>query len=308
MSGVKSRVAPHRNAEATVFHTKPSSTDAGAIPCAPIRTLADSGRATAHRNLKIVDRSHPARPRARVERQHAESREEPLVEKILHSFNTWSFKREQPDNPVSLRLAIAHAVHRKEPIPFVLYWGKGPRHQAGKPEATCLNYLSSFADRILSVYEKGAALRLICTDTHATLNGHSPTAIDDYFGSIRVKAQAHGFTDCRLADLVRTAQEAGKAQAIDIIDPDQETVQRLSESAAKWYRGEGSASKGAIEYYRMNMIEKRAVEFAFPHAVFITFNGGEFRSLFPDHMPVFYMYSIKRGVAVKPWFLPDETQ
>ena len=30
--------------------------------------------------------------------------------------------------------------------------------------------------------------------------------------------------------------------------------------------------------------------------------------LFPDTMPIFYMYSLKRGVAVKPWFLPDETQ
>jgi hypothetical protein len=56
------------------------------------------------------------------------------------------------------------------------------------------------------------------------------------------------------------------------------------------------------------MLEKRAVELAFPNAVFITFNGSEFRCLFPDRMPIFYMYSLKRGVAVKPWFLPDEAQ
>ena len=49
-------------------------------------------------------------------------------------------------------------------------------------------------------------------------------------------------------------------------------------------------------------------ELAFPNAVFITFNGSEFRCLFPDRMPIFYMYSLKRGVAVKPWFLPDEAQ
>jgi hypothetical protein len=59
---------------------------------------------------------------------------------------------------------------------------------------------------------------------------------------------------------------------------------------------------------RLNMIEKQAVEAAFPDAIFITFNGSEFRSLFPDRMPIFYMYSVRRGVAVKPWFMPAERE
>jgi hypothetical protein len=271
-----------------------------------MRTLAESVRtsAIAQRNLKIVDRTHPARPAARAERKHDEPREELLVEKILQSFNTWSFKREQPCDLAALRQVIARAVHQKEPVPFVLYWGKGPRNRAGAPEAACLNYLGSFADRIRGVYDKGADLRLICTDTHANLNGHASQAIDEYFESVRAEAQASGFTDCRLSDLVNAALETG-VQAHEA-EPDPLTLQKLSDCAAKWYRGEGSASEGAIEYYRMNMIEKRSVELAFPDAVFVTFNGSEFRCLFPDRMPIFYMYSLKRGVAVKPWFLPDE--
>jgi L-tyrosine isonitrile synthase len=55
----------------------------------------------------------------------------------------------------------------------------------------------------------------------------------------------------------------------------------------------------------MNMVEKRAVEFAFPRSIFVTFNGSEFRSLFPERLPVFYMYSLRRGVSIKPWFLPQ---
>jgi len=291
-----------------VFHTKPSSTDAVARVRAPMRTIVENPQTTAiaQRNLKIVDRSHPARARSRVERPDGEPREDLLVEKILQAFNTWSFKREQPDNLATLREAISRAVYQKEPVPFVLYWGKGPRSHAGAPEATCLDYLDSFAARIRKVYDKGAALRLICTDTHANLNGHLPQAIDDYFSAIRLQAQARGFTDCRLGELVRAAKEAGVEPSG--IDPDPYTLQKLSDCAAKWYRGDGNANEGAIEYYRMNMIEKRAVEFAFPHAIFITFNGSEFRSLFPDNMPIFYMYSLKRGVAVKPWFMPDEAQ
>ena len=50
---------------------------------------------------------------------------------------------------------------------------------------------------------------------------------------------------------------------------------------------------------------QRAVEHAFPAATFVTFNGGEMRELFPDTMGIFYMYSVRRGVAVKPWFIEE---
>ena len=56
----------------------------------------------------------------------------------------------------------------------------------------------------------------------------------------------------------------------------------------------------------MNLIEQRVVERAFPGSIFVTFNGSDLRSLFPTQLPIFYMYSLRRGVAVKPWFLPAE--
>ncbi len=293
-----------------MFHTKPSSADAVALSCAPTPALGDDVRATAihQRNFKVVEPANSARRRITLDRSNAEPREELLVERTLQAFNTWSFKREQPDNLVSLRQAIGRAVHLKEPVPFVLYWGKGPRRHIGKPEIASLNYLGAFADRIRRVYGAGAAIRLICTDTHADLNGHAPQAIEDYFASLLTEAHARGFTDCRLSKLVRAVKDAEREEPDGGTDPDPTTLQRLSECAAKWYRGEGSASEGAIEYFRLNMVEKRAVELAFPHAIFVTFNGSEFRNLFPDNMPVFFMYSIKRGVSAKPWFLPDEIQ
>ena len=55
----------------------------------------------------------------------------------------------------------------------------------------------------------------------------------------------------------------------------------------------------------MNMREKRAVELEFPNAVFITFSGSELRELFPAAMPIFYMYSVRKGISVKPWFIDD---
>ena len=65
------------------------------------------------------------------------------AEKILRSFNTWAFKREQPSDQQLMLRVIAVAVAAQAPIPFVLYWGKGPRHEAALPEAQCLDFLAT---------------------------------------------------------------------------------------------------------------------------------------------------------------------
>jgi hypothetical protein len=97
-------------------------------------------------------------------------------------------------------------------------------------------------------------------------------------------------------------QAAGSA-ALDLLDepsPDDDILKRLATSAAKWYHGDESPERAALIYYRLNMIEKRAVEIAFPQSIFITFNGAKLRCLFPKQLPIFYMYSPRRGVSVKP--------
>ena len=224
-------------------------------------------------------------------------------ENVLQAFNTWAFKREQPDSSQSLLAAVAKAVRTARPVPFVLYWGKGPRHWLDEPDTTCLEYLGALARRVRAAYQPGASIKLIFTDTHANLNGHAPHEIEEYFSEVEVAARRRGFDACWLSEPVFNAEAAG---AIDQVDEDapEETVRRLGLSASKWFRGEGTPEAGAERYFKMNMIEKRAVQHAFPHAIFITFNGSEYRCLFPERMPIFYMYSLRRGMSVKPWFLP----
>lgn len=223
--------------------------------------------------------------------------------RIIQSFNTWAFKREQPDNPALLSKVVAEAVRSDAAIPFVLYWGKGPRREAAAPEIQSLDYLASLTARVRERHAPGASITLIFTDTHAALNGHDPAATDAYFETVRAEARARGFGDCRLRDLVESA--SGVAEAAEAA-PSTEMLRSLTACAAKWFRGEGSVEHGALDYFRLNMIEKRAVEMAFPTSIFVTFNGSEFRQLFPADMPIFYMYSLRRGVGSKPWFLPSE--
>lgn len=227
----------------------------------------------------------------------------PAPEKIMQAFNTWAFKREQPDNPQTMLQVITESTWLAKPVPFVLYWGKGPRCTLAEPDTTCLDYLASLAARVRQAYEPGASLKLIFTDTHATLNGHAPAAIEAYFDAVETAARARGFDSCWLGELVFAAEAAG---AIDVVDEpiSDEVRDKLDACAAKWFRGEGTPEEGAARYLQMNMVEKRAVQFAFNRAIFVTFNGSNYRCLFPEQMPIFYMYSLRRGMAVKPWFLP----
>lgn len=220
---------------------------------------------------------------------------------VLKAFNTWAYKREQPSCTDRLRDVAVQAVTKGVPVPFVLYWGKGPRSAIAQPDLACLDYLAGMAARIRAAYEGGASIRLILTDTHARLNGHPASAVDAYFAAVAEAAAARGFDTVRLATLVEAT--GGRADPQAGAEPCGAVLDNLVACAAKWYRGEGSTEEGAIEYYRMNMVERYAVEQAYPESVFVTFNNAEFRELFPTSMPIFYMYSLKRGVGVKPWFM-----
>jgi KipI family sensor histidine kinase inhibitor len=178
----------------------------------------------------------------------------PLPEKVLKSFNTWAFKREQPSDQSLLHALISGAIEREESISFVLYWGKGPRSYLAEPDVTCLDFLALLAHRVREVYDQGAAITLIFTDTHDSI---------------------------WLGGLTRQAETLGLPSA-PTGSTSQDLLQRLMASARKWYRGTGTPEEGALKYYEMNMVEKRAVEIAYPRSIFITFSGSELRDLFPQ--------------------------
>lgn len=226
-------------------------------------------------------------------------------EQILRSFNTWAYKREQPSDPELLLQFVARAFAREAPIPLLFYWGKGPRCGIDEHDLKCMDYLDSLARRVAAAYPPGAALRLILTDTHARLNGYREACIRAYFAAIEAEACRRNYQCSRLSALIEETKATPEDYTLgDVIPSDM--LDKLCVSALKWYHGAGSAEQGAVIYFHMNMIEKRAVELAFPDAIFATFNSSKFRILFPRRLPIFYMYSMQRGVSVKPWFLPAD--
>jgi hypothetical protein len=225
--------------------------------------------------------------------------------KVLRTFNTWTFKREQPSDPQLLLRVVAEAMAARKPVPFLLYWGKGPRHEVATPDQQCLDFLASLAERVRGAYAHGAAMRLILTDTHAELNGHAAQNIARYYDDVRSEARRRGFDTCLLGQLVKAAGSLATAAPLDDV-VSAKMLENLIASAQKWYRGNATPEEGALAYLRMNLIEQRVVERAFPNSIFVTFNGSQLRPLFPRQLPIFYMYSLKRGVGVKPWFMSAE--
>lgn len=227
-----------------------------------------------------------------------------LVADIVKSFNTWSFKRSQPSDTDLLHDFVSQAVATGNPIPFVLYWGKGLRAQSGANERACLDYLLEMGRRVGKVYGPGAHFDILYTDTHATLNGHRATEIEEY-GKCLSADCGDDFRVWRLSEVV-TASKVTDAEVDDVPPAEvEEMVSRLVGCAEKWYLGNGRAVDGARRYYWMNMVERMAVDRMFSGSIFVTFNGGDMRPLFPPRLPIFYMYSVKKGTSVKPWFMEE---
>jgi L-tyrosine isonitrile synthase len=200
---------------------------------------------------------------------------------------------------------IAQAHARRAPISFVQYWGKGLRPTLAAPEFTCLDFLDSMISRIGEIYEPGADLTLVFTDTHAALNGHSQASIHSYFEDLVLAARSHRFNICLLSGLVNAAG-LRPDEMLERHVPPANVLAELRASAAKWFKGEGSAEEGAIRYFQANMVERKVMERAFPRSIFVSFNGSQLRSLFPDALPIFYMFSLRHGISDKPWFLPPD--
>jgi hypothetical protein len=223
----------------------------------------------------------------------------------LKSFNTRAFKREQPDNPDLMLRIISEALAQNKPVSFVLYWGKGPRSDVGEPEIECLDYLARLVARVRQRHAPGARITLVFTDTHAELNGHSEQSISSYFEDLTVSARQRGFETCLLSKLMQTVEVRSEHDPAQVTLPE-ELFLTLCASAAKWFRGDGSVEQGAIRYYQANMLEKQMIERAFSRSIFVTFSGSRLRSLLPNRLPIFYMYSLRHGVTDKPWFLPSD--
>ena len=226
--------------------------------------------------------------------------------KVLRSFNTWTFKREQPSDPQLLLRVVAEAIAAQKPVPFLLYWGKGPRHDVASPDLQCLDFLAALAERVRGAYTPGAAIKLILTDTHAELNGHTVQNIERYYDGIRLEAQRRGFDTCLLGQLVKSAGNLATAAPLDEVVSAETAGKPHRQCAEMVSRRRHAAGRraglSADEFDRATRRRTGISRFDLCHL-----QRQPAAPLFPRQLPIFYMYSLRRGIGVKPWFMSGET-
>ncbi len=206
------------------------------------------------------------------------------------------------------RLRISEAVSQQRAVSFVLYWGAGLRNCISSSDVQCLDFLKSMFERICAVYSKGVSAKLIFTDTHAQLNGIPAETSSAYFSAIEQWAKRLGYGSVYMSKLLKPNNLANSVcvRAYESIFPEENRLmEELTKSAGRHFYGQGDVRCGARTYLDQNRRERMAVQDAFPDSIFLTFNGSTLRSLFPENMPIFYMYSLRKGFSEKPWFIGD---
>lgn len=239
--------------------------------------------------------------RTTVNKIDTEQRNARMSKEILDTFNVWQFKREQPHTAPKIQEKILEHVKEDTPVSFIMYWGKGKKEISGNTEVQALKYLCKMLDKVKEKHEPGTSLTIIFTDTHAKLNGYSEREIKTYFDSVKKQISDYGFNFLSLSELV-TYDENELMEKIDKLKIKNSFLANLEKSSFKHFRRGANTKLGAKLYFLQNQKEKGELEKVFPDSIFLTYNGSDLNAIFPLKLPVFYMYSLKKGTSVKPWF------
>lgn len=223
------------------------------------------------------------------------------AENILQTFNTWQYKREQPSSLEMVAEVIKNNIAQKNPIKFVMYWGKGKKETSNDKEEKALTYLYKMLSKVESIYPVGFNLVIVFTDTHARLNGYTEKEIKRYYDSVKKLSSKYNFNFLYLSELVEYKEEVLLEKVEDIkIHP--KLMDSLINSSKKHFKKEKDFVLGAKLYYLQNQIEKKVIDETFSDSIFLTYNSNELDGILPEQIPIFYMYSLKKGTSIKPWF------
>lgn len=241
------------------------------------------------------------RTRTSVNKSSTLLKDEIQAQKILAAFNSWSFKRCQPKHPEKMHSLILSCVQNNEPVPFVMYWGKGSRHLPNEREGRAFAYLNEMLSRIRAEYSPGASATLVLTDTHARLNGNTASDMEQYFSEIKKIAEGYENIETVYFSSLCGLDEEALARKSSVSPLNPEIAQKLQSSARRHSR-KYSPEQSAAMYYWQNQIEKETIASSFSGHIFVTYNGNDMNFLFPEDMPIFYMYAMGKGHGEKPWY------
>lgn len=223
------------------------------------------------------------------------------------------FRRNPAYDEAGLMAAVDAALLSDGTLNFLMFWGCGPRRTAAAPDRAAVDALGDLLAAAEAATPVRARAHVICTDLHATNNGHSESHFLTYFSEIRGQAagldatfelesavwRRGGLTKAAVSTLEQEPAFQARWQEFRLRD-------RFIQQASR-HSGLEDKTAAARHYYATCLLERDVLKSLFGRSVFLTYNGPEFNECFPD-LPTLYVYPGPRGRNDKPWFVDVETQ
>lgn len=235
-----------------------------------------------------------------------------LAEEILTRINTWQDKRCQPAKLEQISSLINSAILNTQPLEFLTYWGCGARDKPIEAERLAMERLRAFMDKASHTTVLTPCLTLLLTDVHCWVNGKPDERVASYFAEITRLANEFGFKTRLLSDVWAAGGQDPKA----FLDPgyqhaysDEQSWSALAEKLrdalvlqANKHAENGNPEAAGRKYLAGCELESAIIEDICSDSIFLTYNGEDADPFIPD-LPRMYIYSTKRGTAIKPWFM-----
>ncbi|MBV8913083.1 MAG: hypothetical protein JOZ05_08620, partial [Acetobacteraceae bacterium] len=229
---------------------------------------------------------------------------------VVEALTSRRFRRNACYREDDLRRLVQDAIMAGRSAEFLMFWGCGPRSVAGAPDHIAIEALADLLASVRRAAPLDARVDIVCTDGHATNNGHSVAHYRSYFGSVQ-RAAAKLNATFHLESEVWRAGGLSKAM-VSAFEATADFIARWERFALRdrFVRQAGRHSRitdqvaAARHYYATCLLERDLLKARFGNSVFLTYNGPEFNECFPD-LPTLYIYPGPRGRTDKPWFVHD---
>ncbi len=232
---------------------------------------------------------------------------------VVAALTARRFRRNPAHDEAGLAAAVDAALLSDGTLNFLMFWGCGPRRTAAAPDRAAVEALGDLLTAAETAAPVRARVHVICTDLHATNNGHAKSHFLTYFSEIRGLA---GAIDAQFELESAVWRRGGLAKAaVSALEQEPAFAARWQNFAlrdrfvhqASRHSGLDDKIAAARHYYATCLLERDVLKSMFGGHIFLTYNGPEFNECFPD-LPTLYVYPGPRGRNDKPWFVDVEAQ
>lgn len=227
---------------------------------------------------------------------------DPILEKI----NARSFRRDFPFLEDVLQEKIQSALHNKQPLHFVGFWGASDKVRVDKTDEEVVEYFQSYLNQIKKVFQFNIKVTFILADEHAKSNQYASQKYKKYLSEINTLFKKRGFQTIWLS-LLWQKWKLNQRVVKDKLRSkkkgwwsDVTIARNLETQANKRFQGNNKVF-GAQKYFITRLLEKPHLEKSFRDAIFFTYSDSQIQQILPK-LPTLYLYSRERGVSEVPWF------